>query len=258
MSQPKILIADIETSPAKVYVWKFWKENVAPKQVIEHPHIMSFAAKWLGEDEIFYEESRTDNDKFLVEKLCYYLDQADMVVAHNGANFDLPKIRARALVHGIPPPSPVKVIDTLKIARTEFGFSANSLEYLSNVLGLKIQKGTHPKFAGFTLWLECLKGNEEAWKSMKDYNIKDIVVLEELYLKLRPWDTKAPNLAVYAEENDKVVCPKCGGDHVQWRGYAYTNTGKYHRFQCTDCGGWGRGRYSVLPKNVNLIANQAV
>lgn len=253
----RILVADIETSPAKVYVWKFWKENVAPKQVIEHPHIMSFAAKWLGEDEIFYYESRTSNDKALVEKLCYFLDQADMVVAHNGVNFDLPKIRARALVHKLTPPSPVKIIDTLKIARAEFGFSGNSLEYLSNVLDLKIQKGAHPKFAGFTLWLECLKGNEEAWESMKEYNIKDIVVLEELYLRLRPWDTKAPNLAVYEEPTDSPICPKCGGTHVQWRGHAYTSVGKYHRYQCTSCGGWGRGRYSLLPKNENLITNLA-
>ena len=257
MSAPKILVLDIETAPKVAYVWRFFKENISAKQVKEHGHMMSFAAKWLDSDEIFYEENRKDNDKLLIEKVCHLLDQADMVIAHNGERFDMKQIRGRAVVHGIAPPSPVKVIDTLKIAKNEFGFASNSLEYLTTILGCKIKKGGHKKFPGFELWLACLRGDDEAWAEMKEYNILDILALEELYYKLRPWDTKHPNLAVYAEDVESIVCPKCGGSHVQWRGYAYTNVGKYHRFQCTDCGGWGRGRYSLLVKNDNLIANQA-
>lgn len=218
---------------------------------------MSFAAKWLGEDGIFYEDNRKDNDKRIVERICYLLNEADMVVAHNGDNFDLKQIRARAVVHGISPPSPVKIIDTLKIAKNEFGFASNSLEYLTTILGCKIKKGGHKKFPGFELWLECLKGNKEAWEEMKEYNIDDILALEELYEKLRPWDTRHPNLAVYAENKEDIVCPKCGESHIQWRGYAYTNVGKYARYQCQACGGWGRGRYTLLSKNENLITNQA-
>ena len=50
----KILLVDIESAPALVYVWKFFQENVSPKQVVEHPFIMSIAAKWLDSDDIFY------------------------------------------------------------------------------------------------------------------------------------------------------------------------------------------------------------
>lgn len=253
----KILVLDIETSPKLAYVWRFFKENISAKQVKEHGHMMSFAAKWLGGDEIFYEECRKDDDKLIVEKMCHLLDQADMIIAHNGERFDMKQIRARAVVNGIKPPSPVKVIDTLLIAKREFSFPSNSLEYLTNVMGCKVRKGGHKKFPGFELWLECLRGNEEAWSEMREYNIIDVLALEELYLKLRPYDTKHPNLAVYADNKEEPVCPKCGGVHVQWRGYAYTSVGKYHRYQCNDCGGWGRGRYSVLTKNENLIANQA-
>lgn len=254
----KILVLDIETAPKVAYVWRFFKENISAKQVKEHGHMMSFAAKWLGGDEIFYEECRKDDDKLIVEKMCHLLDQADMIIAHNGERFDMKQIRARAVVNGIKPPSPVKVIDTLLIAKREFSFPSNSLEYLTNVMGCKVRKGGHKKFPGFELWLECLRGNEEAWSEMREYNIIDVLALEELYLKLRPYDTKHPNLAVYAENKEEPVCPKCGGTHVQWRGYAYTSVGKYHRYQCNDCGGWGRGRYSLLPKNENLITNQAV
>jgi hypothetical protein len=252
MNKPKILVLDVETAPKVAYVWRFFKENISAKQVKEHGHMMSFAAKWLGDDQIFYEENRKDDDKVLIEKVIYLLDQADMVVAHNGERFDMKQIRGRAVVHGLAPPSPVKIIDTLKIAKNEFGFASNSLEYLTTVLGCKIKKGGHKKYPGFELWLACLRGEEAAWAEMKEYNILDILALEELYLKLRPWDTKHPNVAVYSEDTGKVICPKCGGDHIQWRGYSYTSVGKYHRFQCNLCGGWSRTRYSLLKKNENL------
>lgn len=252
----KILILDIETSPAVVYVWKFFKENVAPKQVLEHPFIMSYAAKWLGDDHVYYEDNRDRNDKVLVTKLCALLDEADIVVAHNGDRFDLPKIRGRALANGIPPPSPVKTVDTCLVARKQFGFPSNSLEYLAQALGLKVQKGIHSKFPGFSLWAECLRGNAEAWEDMKKYNVKDILVLEELYICLRPWIVNHPNLAVYADEPQAPVCPKCGGTHLQYRGYAYTTTGKYHKLQCQTCFGWSRTRYGLTPKNENVLVHQ--
>jgi predicted RNA-binding Zn-ribbon protein involved in translation (DUF1610 family) len=255
LSKPKVLILDIETSPHLAFVWKFFKENISAKQVKENGYLLSFAAKWLEEDEIFYEENRKDNDRVLIKNLCILLDEADIVVAHNGAKFDLPKILGQALVHQLPPPSPVKIIDTCLIARKEFGFPSNSLEYLCNILNLKNKKTAHSKFPGFTLWSECLKGNEEAWAEMKSYNIIDILALEELYLRLRPYTTNHPNLAVYAENVEEVLCPKCGSTHIQWRGYAYTSTGKYHRYQCSDCGGWGRSRYTILLKNDKLIGN---
>ena len=252
----KILIVDIETAPKVAYVWRFWKENISPKQVKQHGHIMSFAAKWLGEGEIFYEENRKEDDRLIVSRLCELLDQADFAVAHNGEEFDFKQIRARAVVHGLKPPSPFKIVDTYKIAKKEFGFPSNSLEYLTGVLGCKTKKGGHSKFPGFELWLECLRGNEEAWGELKDYNIIDVLALEELYLKLRPWYSNHPNLAVYAENTEKPVCPKCGGEHLHYRGYAYTSVGKYHRLQCQDCGGWSRTRYSLLGKNENLVVNQ--
>ncbi len=252
----RILIVDIEVSPITAYVWRFWKQNLSPKQVLEHSNIMSFAAKWLGDGEIFYEENRNNDDRRVVSRLCELLDEADMAVAHNGDRFDFKQIRARTLVNGIKPPSPFKTIDTCKIAQKEFGFASNSLEYLADILDLRVKKGGHKKFPGFSLWVECLKGNDEAWTEMKDYNIQDIVVLEELYLRLRPWATNHPSVAIYEDKAEVPVCPKCGGKHLQYRGFAYTSTAKYHRLQCQTCGGWSRTRYTLLEKNENLVVNQ--
>lgn len=250
-----ILILDIETAPKVAYVWRFFKENVGAKQVLKHGHIMSFAAKWLDSDEIVYEENRKEDDKRIVASLVKLFDVADIVVAHNGDRFDFPQVMGRALVHGIKPPSPYKIVDTLKTAKREFAFPSNSLQYLAIALGCD-EKENHKQFPGFELWLECLRGNEAAWKEMKMYNIQDVIVLEEIYLKMRPFIRNHPNVAVFGD-NAKMQCPKCGGYHLQKRGFAYTNVGKYQRYRCTDCGGWARTRFTQKTKeeSKNLIVN---
>lgn len=251
----KILILDIETAPKLAYVFQFWNTNVGLNQTLSSTYIMSYAAKWLGKPGVAYSETRDENDEILCEQLAAYMDTADMVIAHNGSKFDIPIIRARCVLHGIKPWSPVKEIDTLKVAKREFRFDRNSLAYLAGYLGVE-EKGEHKDFPGFELWSECIKGNPAAWREMKKYNIQDVETLEEVYLKLRPWMTNHPNLGVGAEL-DRPVCPKCGSHHIQLRGYATTNVGKYHKYQCQDCGGWARARFTVYPKDKRkqLIVN---
>lgn len=142
----KILIVDIETAPKVAYVWRFFKENIGAKQVREHGHIMSFAAKWLGENDVIYEENMKEDDSNIVASLVQLFDIADIVVAHNGVGFDFPQIMGRAVIHGIKPPSPYKIVDTLKVARFEFAFPSNSLEYLTEIFDCKVKKKTHKKF----------------------------------------------------------------------------------------------------------------
>lgn len=251
----KILILDIETAPNLAYVWRFFKENVGAKQVVEHSEIISYAYKWLGDPTVHYYDVQYATEAAILEPLMEALDNADIVVAHNGNKFDLPTIQGRALVAGLKPPSPYKTVDTLLVARYEFNFPANSLEYLSTVLGVK-KKDDHKQFPGFELWSECLKGNPLAWEEMKKYNIQDVISLEEIYLKMRPWMRRHPNVGVF-DDGEKPVCPKCGSDHIHFRGFAHTNVGRYHRFQCNSCGGWGRTRLSIYPNELrkNLVVN---
>lgn len=252
----RVLVLDIETSPNLAYVWKFWQENVSPKQVVNNTTILSFAAKWLDEEEVFYEEARTEKEEYkLLKKVVYLLDEADIVVVQNGRRFDLPKIRGRALVWGINPPSAVKIIDTYEVSKKQFGFASNSLEFLCKILDCKVKKGDHKKFPGFLLWAECLKGNEEAWAEMKEYNIPDILSLEEVYLKMRPWMTTHPNIVI-DKKSETPLCTKCGSSHIQRRGWAHTNSYTYPRFQCVDCGGWLRGRKSEKRDIANMLVNE--
>lgn len=243
----KTLLIDIESAPSLAYVWDYFKANINPNQVLDNGYIISYAAKWLDKEEIIYSDNRKFNDTSIVAEIIGLLDEADVVIAHNALKFDIPTINARAVVAGLKPPSPYKIIDTLQVAKKEFRFKKNSLEHISNQLKCT-PKGGHKKFPGFELWLECLRNNDEAWQELMEYNVQDVKTLEEVYLKLRPWIKNHPNVGVY-KESDKSVCPVCGSDHHHFRGYYHTRVGKYRRFRCLDCGHWGRSRYTEYPKH---------
>lgn len=237
MSKAKILLLDIELAPNLAYVWQRWKVNIGMNQFAERAFIMSFSAKWLDDTKIIYHENRKSNDKAIVEVMYELLDEADIVVAHNGKDFDLKHILTRGIIHGLKPPSPYHVVDTLKEARKNFKFMSNSLADLCKDLGLP-EKGKHGKFPGFELWWQCLRGNEEAWEELKDYNIQDVITLEALYLRLRPYMTNHPN--VDYSDGEELLCPKCASNAVQKRG-TYTSAAGvvYQRFVCKPCGAWG-------------------
>ena len=244
---PRVLLIDIETAPVMAYVWSLWKQNVGLNQIAREWNILSFCAKWLGEPEIIYHDIRDTphDDSSLMQPLWDLLNEADIVIGQNGKRFDMPKIQARLVMAGFRPPRPYKVIDTLLMARQQFMFTSNKLEWMTgDTAGLtETQKSKHAKYPGFMLWAECMKGNPEAWDEMKEYNIPDVTSMEELYLKLRPWYVGHPNVAVY-KDTDKLACPKCGSHDLQQDGHSFTQSGKYELYLCNGCFGWSRGRYT--------------
>lgn len=242
---PRILLLDIETAPIEAAVWGLWQQNVGLNQIQRDWLILSFCAKWLGNSEVQYHDLRECSeldDSKLVEMLYNLLNEADMVIAQNGKRFDVPKIQTRFIVQGYLPPRPFKVIDTLLMARQSFAFTSNKLEHLTDVL-CTTKKRKHSKFPGYDLWRECLRGNLEAWEEMRLYNIDDVVSMEELYLRLRPWYVGHPNVAIY-RESEVPACPKCGSEELVHDGYHFTQAGKYEQMHCKSCGGWSRGRYT--------------
>jgi DNA polymerase III alpha subunit (gram-positive type) len=253
------LVLDIETSPLITYVWQQGLYNVSihKEQVIKDTHLLSVSYKWFGEKQVFYidqsKQKDLSNDKSLCLKLREAMEGAEVIVAHNGRAFDVPYIKARMVINGIPPPSPFRVIDTYTLAKKEFGFTYNSLEYLADALNCKHRKLPHKKFAGIELWRQCLLRNKSAWEEMKKYNINDVLALEDVYVKLRSWTIGHPNMAIYIDD-DKPRCPKCGGSVIK-RGYSMTNFGIFHRYQCQKppCFGWSRGRKSTVKLKNQLV-----
>jgi hypothetical protein len=244
----KTLILDIENAPMMSYHWGLWDQSINPGMRIEgnRSYMMSIAMKWLGYDEVFYYETRTEDDSELVAKVLEFLNEADLVVGHNAKKFDMKKINAYAALNGLLPPSPYRIIDTMLIAKKEFAFERNTLDYLSHAL-CKQTKSAHGKFKGFELWSECMKGNEEAWAEMKHYNIQDIMATEELYLVLRPWAKGHPNVTTTSGSGVKR-CIACGSTALSPSGYSVSNVAKYSKYKCDDCGSYSRGRKNILTK----------
>ena len=140
---PKILLLDIETSPALGYVWKKWDTNVI--EFKDSWYILSYAYKWYGEKNKPKAVSLPDFKNYSKNKSCdldlckslhSLLEQADIVVAHNGDAFDIKKINARFLINKMLPPRPYLAVDTLKILRRKFGFMSNKLNDIGIDLGI--------------------------------------------------------------------------------------------------------------------------
>jgi hypothetical protein len=238
--QLKVLFLDIETTPNLGYCWGKYEQNII--QFEKESHMLCFTAKWLGSNKTIiyglpdfpdYEKNK-ESDKELVRKLWDLLDEADIVVAHNGDSFDIKKTNARLVVNGLNPPSPYRTVDTKKVAKKHFMFNSNSLNDLGQLLGL----GKKLPTGGFKLWLDCMAGDLNAWKKMKSYNKQDVLLLEKVYLKLRSWTKNHPNVGVNIS---KETCHICGSSNIQKRGFNYCKVTKYQRYHCKSCGGWSQG-----------------
>lgn len=229
---------DIETSPLISYTWGIWEQNVI--EVKKEWYIMCFSAKWKNGEHITKGliDYPGTNDKALVKEIWHVLNEAEIVVWQNGDKFDGKKLNARFAFWNMPPPSPYRAVDTLKIARRHFAFTSNKLDDLGQYLGL----GRKIKHEGFDLWKKCMANDKKAWNQMKLYNRQDVVLLEKVYLHLLPWIKNHPNLTVYSQQS---TCPKCGNNNLVRRGYQYNNTTKYARIYCKSCHGWARSPVNV-------------
>jgi hypothetical protein len=77
----------------------------------------------------------------------------------------------------------------------------------------------------------------KAWRWMKKYNARDVLVLQRVFEKLKPWGG-VPDLRPYGEG----ACPTCCSANVQRRGVNVARSRRYQRWQCQDCGSWFSGK----------------
>ena len=259
---PRILIFDIEYAPAKVMTYGRYKQFIVQDFVLEEGYMLSFACKWLGEDNVFaynlpmyssYTGPWCSDDKQLVEDLHKMLNEADIVVAHNLIGYDWKMANTRFVYHGLNPISPTKLSDTLVIAKKNFRFPDNKLNTIANYFGL----GSKTENSGAPMWREVLEGKQEAWEHELEYNIQDIYLLEQVYLKLRAFDNRHPSVAPYYQDN-KMHCTCCGSTNlVETDKFSYTSLSCFKTYECTDCHKISRGRVNLRTKDqmFNTVMN---
>lgn len=249
-STAKILLFDIETSPMEVYVWGLKYNNyISPDNIIKDFSILCWSAKWLFDADVIGEKVSAQDaidrdDGSILKKMWELLNDADIVITQNGKKFDIPKLNVRFLKEGFPPPMYYQSVDTKEVMTKHFGFSSNKLDYVNQFLGIDGKSEMV-----FDDWLNCLKGGEiaeEALTKMSDYNKRDVLIMEELYLKLRPWIPSHANLNLYADVGN--CCPSCQSTELEWNGQYATPVGLYKAFRCGSCGAIGRSTVDKIKK----------
>lgn len=244
----KVLLFDIETAPLIAYLWNRFQKYVPDKQVVEDWYVINWAAKWLFEDEIITgvvtpEESKNRDDKRIVKKLWDLLNEADIVISHNGDKFDIKMMNGRFFKQGLNLPMPYKSIDTFKAARKRLKLESLGLGKIAKDLGVKQKSDTT-----FNDWIQCMNGDPKALKKMDEYCQQDVRVLEDVYLKLRPFIQPHPNLGLFIENSDTQMCPACASTHLKKEGVYQTTVNLYDAYRCQDCGSITRARKTNISK----------
>lgn len=244
---PKVLFIDIETSPTLSWTWRRFKENISQAQVESECYVLTWSAKWLGQSNVvsdslhFYPDNlNNEDDQPLIASIYDLIDEADVVVGHNGDRFDLALLNARMVYHGFTPPSPYRTVDTLKILKNKFKFPSNKLDSVCQYLGI----GEKVETGGFNLWKRCMHKDVTAFEEMLEYNVYDVVLLEMLYKRIAPWYSTHVNLAQYVESDD-MLCAVCTSDDLEAKGRVNTNISTFQAYRCNNCGHWHRGRINI-------------
>lgn len=244
MTDLKILLFDIETSMMKAYTYGLYDQNIPIENIIEHPRMIAFSAKWYGKKGTkFFSEYHHSRGEML-EQMYSLLDEAEVVAGWNSKRFDVKWVNSEFMADSMTPPSPYKQIDLMQEVKRNSRFVSHKLDYVSNRL---LGERKLP-YSMAEMWRivnnpdtdEATRKKE--WNRMKRYAIQDTNLLEPLMKKLLPW-IKMP----HPVSNDPTSCHNCGGINLHRRGYAETFNSKYSRFRCMDCGKWLRGttRYTV-------------
>ena len=250
----RIAVLDIERQSAIVDgIWDL-KQNgyISPSNIVEPARTICFAWKWLGEKSVhFAAEWGKGGHTNMVDEAWAVLNEADYVVGWNSKGFDCKHLRTEFIKGGLTPPSPHRDLDLMLIARRNFGFMSNRLSYVAQELGC----GEKMETGGSDLWRTLRNGKgvtlKSAQKTMEAYNKQDVLLTEELYDKMLPW-VDGLNIPLYDGTVDPA-CSNCGSDNIQYRGFQVAATRSYHRFQCQQCGKWGRENKSLTATSSSAI-----
>jgi uncharacterized protein YprB with RNaseH-like and TPR domain len=242
--EPKILFFDLETAGVNAL-----RSDLG--------FVVCFGYKWAHEDKVHcltIDLGRTKDkfsDRELLKQASAIFEQADLVVAHFGSVFDRRFLQGRLLINELPPIPQTKMRDTCFMARSIANFSSNRLKHLANILDLKNKKQDKDRdddapWPG--AWFKVLAGDQKALQGMAKYCKQDVLVLEELYDRLKTFDNNHPRL-----HDDRSRCGLCGGP-VEYRGYSYQLTNKYRRYVCKACKKWGRETNAVKAQALGKAA----
>ena len=240
----KRLFYDIETSPNIGFFWQpGYKLNIPFENIIKERAIICISYKWEGGKVENLRWSKKQSDYGMIKKFIKILEEADEAIAHNGDRFDITWIRGRAIKFGLSMSPNITTTDTLKLARNKFRFNSNRLDYLAQYLGVGAKVST----GGFGLWKAIvLHKDEKALDKMVKYCDNDVIILEQVFNKLKPYVQAKVSVA-----DDRRHCPECGNDSmVIHHNRTLASGAKQTTMRCTNCGKFNSIPTSLLNKKI--------
>lgn len=210
--------------------------------------LLAVGYKWLGEKKVTvlaitdYEGFADDptNDKQLVADFLKVYETADMTVAYNGILFDRPWLLAKCLEHSLPIPPSIPLQDPYFTVKSNLRISRKSLQNTAYFLRLSHEKTP----VEGRIWKRAGAGHRPSIKYIVDHCKADVLVLEELYLYLRPLMRTHWRLGGTLDQ-----CRFCSSKRLQSRGGIMTkNKGEVRRVKCSDCGGWDQRTLAEINK----------
>lgn len=161
------------------------------------------------------------------------MEEADVIVAHNGDSFDIKMINALFLKHDLGPISEKKSIDTLKVARRYFKFEGNSLDFLSKKFG-----GLGKKYK--PCWKKLTEGDEREIIKSARYCKVDVRELERIFNKIKPYIRRFPAMKSIGDIKE---CAVCGCKKLRNKGTIFFNNKLCVRIKCEACGHEMKNKY---------------
>lgn len=241
---PKIVTIDIERTPNLGFFWHPRTRDgwISETMVVESSRMISFAAKVLNGPVFFSSEFHHGRDEML-KSLWTVMDEADIIITYNGKRFDVPHIAGELREANFKSYRPFKQIDLLQSIKQKFNYDYKTLSSIAKRWNLNSEK---METGGFDLWRRCIAGDPEAWDTMRSYNMQDVRVTEALYRSNLSWlSGSIPNLGLWVNSNDGMVCPACGSHEVVEDGTATTGVTRFVAYLCRECGYRSRSNEKV-------------
>jgi DNA polymerase elongation subunit (family B) len=230
----RILTLDIETAPMLVHSWGLWNQNHSINQIVDPGRVLCFAGKWYDEKKVHFFSEHHNTHEEMIKAAWTMLDECDILVTYNGPSFDVKHLQREFVLAGMSPPSKFENVDLLKVARAQFKFPSNKLDYVAQALGL----GSKLAHEGQALWTACLAGDDKAWARMRRYNKQDVILTEALYDRMGAWIKSHPHMGLFTHQARS--CFRCGGTALSANGVSVSAGTAFASFTCDACGAQSR------------------